>query len=299
MPRIQYKEKQLSLQKMKLIIKANEIIEEYAQAGYDLTLRQLYYQFVARGLIPNNIRSYKRLGGAVEDGRMIGSIDWDRIVDRMRSLKGTVHWDDPKDVIREGARSFEIDKWANQKYHVEVWVEKDALIGVLARVCKDLDVDFMACRGYMSTSGMWRAAMRMEYYRMKHKHPVVIHLGDHDPSGIDMTRDIDIRFEEFGVPVRVERLALTMDQVLNYDPPPNPAKLTDSRVGNYISQYGMECWELDALQPEILTELIRNKVLAYRNEELWQQAIKDEREMRDQLYSVVNNWDSIMEQFHE
>ena len=84
---------------------------------------------------------------------------------------------------------------------------------------------------------------------------MIIHLGDHDPSGIDMTRDIQERLQMFGADVYVKRVALTMNQIGTYNPPPNPAKITDSRASKYIDEYGNESWELDALEPQVITDL--------------------------------------------
>lgn len=94
---------------------------------------------------------------------------------------------------------------------------------------------------------MWSAAQRFisQDYR---DNRVIIHLGDHDPSGIDMTRDIQERLQMFGADVYVKRVALTMNQIGTYNPPPNPAKITDSRASKYIDEYSNESWELDALE---------------------------------------------------
>jgi hypothetical protein len=180
---------------------ANTIIREYTKAGFDLTLRQLYYQFVARGYIKNKDTEYKRLGGIINDGRLAGMIDWDAITDRTRYLRQLSHWDKPEDVIRSAACSYRTRKWADQPERVEVWIEKDALIGVIQPVCESLDVPYFSCRGYVSQSEMWAAAQRIQaYYEMygrQSQRTTIIHLGDHDPSGIDMTRDIEDRISLF------------------------------------------------------------------------------------------------------
>jgi hypothetical protein len=130
---------------------------------------------------------------------------------------------------------------------------------------------------------MWEAACRFMHNGRGKERSVLLHFGDHDPSGIDMTRDIQDRLNVFGAKVEVERIALTMEQVEQYGPPPNPAKLTDSRCAEYVSNYGNESWELDALEPPVLAALIREHVAPYRDQEMWNQVIRKEKEERDAL----------------
>src|SRR5579859_6671710 len=161
MPMICYVKRRFSAASQAMIDKANEIIAEYESQGFALTLRQLYYQFVARDLIPNNIKSYKNLGSVVNDGRLAGLIDWSHITDRTRSLKGRGHWDSPADIIEMAAKGYHIDMWARQQYRPEVWIEKDAVAGVVEDVCKELDVPYFSCRGYTSQSEMWVGGQRL------------------------------------------------------------------------------------------------------------------------------------------
>ena len=136
--------------------------------------------------------------------------------------------------------------------------EKDALSEVVQKAAEPWDVTWFACRGYVSQSAMWRAAQRFE---ADGRDGVIIHLGDHDPSGIDMTRDIEDRMcVTFGANLEVRRIALNMDQVREFNPPPNPTKLTDSRSAAYVAKYGQESWELDALDPALLMGLIENEI---------------------------------------
>jgi len=221
MPKICYAEKRFRGDSLAIIEKANEIIDDYMGQGYDLTLRQLYYQFVARDLIPNTERSYKRLGSIINDGRMAGMIDWKSITDRTRNVRKNSHWSNPKEIIESCAWSYRNDLWANQDYRPEVWIEKDALVGVIEKVCRELDVPFFSCRGYTSQSEMWAASQRLRRYQFDHnQQPVILHLGDHDPSGIDMTRDIIDRIDTFKAGLTLDRLALNMDQVEEFSPPP-------------------------------------------------------------------------------
>src|ERR1700683_770871 len=134
MPRIAYQKFRFSASSLKLIEQANTILKEYAARGIVVTLRQLYYQFVSRDIIPNKQTEYKRLGSIINDARLAGMIDWNYLQDRTRNLNKLNHWDSPAGVIESAAASWHRDLWQNQEYYVEVWVEKDALLSVIENV---------------------------------------------------------------------------------------------------------------------------------------------------------------------
>ncbi len=294
--KIQYQYINFKPKSLELIDKVNDIINEYQKMGYELTLRQVYYQLVARDVILNNERSYKNLGNLISDGRMAGLISWRAIIDRTRNLRANSHWDSPAEIINACARQFSYNKWEGQQNYVEVWVEKDALVGIVGQICGRLDVPFFSCRGYVSQSEMWAAAQRLEY-RSKEKNIVVIHLGDHDPSGKDMSRDIVDRLRIFGVDINFKRIALNIDQVQLYNPPPNPTKLSDSRCHGYIAKFGHECWELDALRPEVIEGLIRETVEEYCDLSLFEEVKQRELDSRKLLKVVAENWEDIEENY--
>lgn len=262
-----------------MIQAANHILDLYAAKGHKVTVRQLYYQFVARGYTGgvNNARMYEKIQGVVNTGRMQGLISWTAIEDRGRNLMGLNHYTNISECIAQARSSYRIDLWADQPWRPEVWIEKDALSGVIASICNTYRVDFFATKGYNSQSEQWAAGQRFANYVRKGQRPIVFHLGDHDPSGIDMTRDNQERLSMFaGVPVIVQRLALNMKQVEEFNPPPNPAKLSDSRAADYISKYGDESWELDALDPLYIETLIKDAVLKVRDEHAWNESMKRE-----------------------
>lgn len=251
-----------------IINSANEIIKNYEAQGFTLTLRQLYYQFVARDLFEDKYSwtgscwvkdpvngtinaqpNYDNLGAIISDARLAGLIDWDGIEDRTRFLQGHQTYSNPADAIKSIARRYRIDMWSNQATRIEAWIEKDALAGVIQPICNQWDINFFACKGYVSQSELYGAGKRIQHrYRSTGQETIMLHLGDHDPSGMNMTRDNEDRLSQFaGMLVEVRRIALNMDQVELYNPPPNPAKLTDCRATKYIEEYGDESWELDAL----------------------------------------------------
>jgi hypothetical protein len=278
-----------SLAMIKLV---NSILAEYERLGYDLTLRQLYYQLVARDYIENSQKSYKRLGDLVNNGRLAGLIDWAMITDRGRKTVKNNHWENPAQIVDAAANQFAIDKWESQPNYVMVMVEKQALEGVLIPVCRALDVAFSANKGYSSSSTMYGIGQDLRYQHLAcDKEIHVLYLGDHDPSGIDMTRDVEERLALFsGVPVHVRRLALNYDQVEMWNPPENPAKEADSRYENYVSQYGESSWELDAIEPRTLASLVTQAVEELRDLDLWQEAVDREDEMKGELRAFVRSY---------
>lgn len=290
MPLICYQEFNFRRKSLALIDQANEIIDEYTRQGYTLTLRQLYYQFVARGIIPNTMKDYKNLGNVINDGRMAGLIDWNAIEDRTRNLEKQSTWDSPKDILLACARQFKFDYWEDQEYRIEVWVEKEALVGVIERAAFNYRCPYFACRGYSSQSESWRAGRRFKEYNKLGQKVIVLHLGDHDPSGIDMTRDNEDRLKMFSSygDVEIIRLALNEDQVRRYRPPPNPAKLTDTRAAEYVRRFGDESWELDALDPRVIDELISSNIERYIDREKWNDVKRREENARSKIEEMAN-----------
>lgn len=295
MPKICYTKKNFNEHSRALIVMAEKIIDEYFSQGYKLTLRQLYYQFVARNLIPNSERSYKNLGNLISDARRAGLFDWSALEDRTRRLHKLAFWNNPKELLETARDQYHRDLWANQKIRIQVWIEKDALLGVISEICEKNDVPYFSCRGYASDSEIWNSAMRLRIYvrDQNQEQLVVLYLGDHDPSGLDMTRDIEERLRLFSVcqseELKVKRIALTMDQIKQLKPPPNPAKITDSRYRQYVSQYGNESWELDVLEPKFIEGLIHLEITKIRNLGKWQAALLQEERERKQIDRLIKN----------
>lgn len=305
MPRIAYTPKKFRADTLAVIENANRIIEQYQLQGYSLTLRQLYYQFVSRDLIRNKQSEYKRLGSIVSDARRAGMIDWNAIEDRTRNLKSVGTWTNPQEIIDAVASSYKLNPWDTQENYVEVWFEKDALIGVFERPASRLRLPFFSCRGYPSDSEVWGAARRLGQIDMiGGQKPIVLHFGDHDPSGIDMTRDIEDRLRMFGGHfglrrLEVRRLALNMDQIEQYDPPPNPAKESDSRFQEYMLTHGDESWELDALEPSVLAALVEDEISDLIDRDAWDDTMAQEREEKELLGQTSERWEDVVEFLRE
>jgi len=282
---INYSGRSFNKPQMARIETINVILAEYGRA---LTVRQLYYQHVARGLIPNEQREYGRLEHLLGEARLAGLVSWTAIEDRGRNLMGHRTYDGPTQAIKEVRAEYKRDLWASQPIRLETWCEKQALEGVVGEICNEERVDFFSTKGYNSLSEMWRAGQRFANYYRKGQRPVVLHLGDHDPAGIDMTRDLKEKLAMFaGTEVTVIRIGLNMDQVERLNPPPQPAKESDSKTPAYVAEYGEDCWELDALPPDQLQAVIKDEVTKWREPKLWDAALKEEAEDKNELDAII------------
>jgi hypothetical protein len=278
-----------------VIEQANAIIAEYLDQGYKLTLRQLFYQFAARVFLENQFREYKRLGRIISAARDGGLIDWTAIEDRTREVNSHTFWNDPSGIISAAAEQYREDLWAGQRYRPECWIEKDALLGVIEDVCTELRVPYFAHRGNNSQTLQYQAGKRFAEYFDQGLIPLVLHLADHDPNGIDMTRDNEKRLALYArADIEVRRIALNMDQVRRYRPPPNFAKEDDKRFAAYVRQFGAtECWELDALSPTVISDLIRNEIEGLIDHNRWRKAAASEDRGRQMLATVAGNWTKV------
>ena len=248
-----------------------DIVEDYSSQGITLTNRQLYYQLVARDIIPNADKIYQRICTFITDARYGGLIDWNAIEDRGRTPEKASEWDNIKSLIRSATHSYRLPRWLDQDYYIELYCEKQAMESVLKPVANKYHIYFGVNKGYSSASTMYDLAQRIKEKIQEGKRAIILYLGDHDPSGLDMVRDIHKRICEFLVTgdetidilgddednpfFRIIPLALSMKQIKKYKCPPNPAKITDPRAGRYIEEYGNKSWELDALEPKVLMKI--------------------------------------------
>lgn len=307
-----------------LLVEAARAAEGYRAAGYSLTVRQLYYALVAEGKIPNSQNSYKRLVDTIGDARLQGRFGMDLLVDRGRAVGLSEHveckidvdgaLDEARDLLASVPYwAVRADRWFGQPVHVSVWIEKDALSGVFARPCKDLGVGLFACKGYPSHSALWGWVKGLSNAYRASLHPptsasgatsdkhqeiqraVVLYFGDHDPDGWQIPRTAEATVRTFarvnGVElpeVEFRRVALNMDQIEAFNPPPFPAKPSSSRFKTYIEEHDTrDAWELDALKPATLDELVRSSVVDLWDAEIgesWARLVVEAREeLREQM----------------
>jgi hypothetical protein len=284
-----FKDTKFTDRALALIDKINLIVDEYMRMGYDLTARQVHYQFVSRNWYLNTRANAKALEGLISDARLAGLVDWDAIRDRGRVTHTVETWGDIATFLQRLNEAYRRSKWKEQRRYVEVMVEKQALEGVLLPVCQRWEVPFTANKGYSSSSSLYERGKFLQSMRdVEGKEVHVIYLGDHDPSGIDMTRDVQERLEMFSDgPVTVHRAALNRDQVDRWSLPENPAKMTDTRAGAYVEEHGVSSWELDAIPPMELAALCEQQILSLMDRAAWDRAVDQQNRERDRLQDIV------------
>jgi len=251
-----------------LLSQIRKITTDYTNQGITMTLRQLYYQLVARDIIPNADEIYKRIGTLVTDAKYNGLLDWSALEDRGRPQSMSADWDNVRDLVDSAISSYRLPRWKDQEKYVELFTEKDALSSVLKPICRKYHIRLVVNKGYTSSSVMYELGKRITRKLKEGKQVRLLYLGDHDASGLDMLRDITDRLTEmlekgsqFIFPAfKIIPVALTGAQIKQYNPPPNPAKITDPRAKWYIKQHGESSWEVDALKPEIMIEIVETAV---------------------------------------
>ena len=264
------------------------ILEDYKNQGYKLTLRQLYYQLVSSDILENKVQNYAKLSRILTDARLCGFVDWEIIEDRIRIPQRPSQWDSISDIVSAALSQYRKDRHYSQENYIEVWVEKDALSGILEPITKKYHLNLMVNRGYSSITAMFNASQRLQNEIDKGKECTILYLGDHDPSGLDMIRDIKDRMSTFQIDdLDVNQIALTQSQIKKYNPPPNPAKENDPRSKWYIEEFGYTSWELDALKPQVLTKLLESKITKLLDLELYEEIILEENQEKEQLEAFV------------
>jgi len=242
------------------------ILDKYSAQNIILTSRQLYYQLVASDIIPNSEETYKRVCSFLTDARYAGLIDWNAIEDRGRVPEIHSQWDNISGLIKSAIYSYRLPRWSDQSNYLELYCEKQAMESVLKPIADKYHIYFGCNKGYSSASTMFDLANRLNKQMNNNKDAYILYLGDHDPSGLDMIRDIRERIYEFvdssnKEMFKVIPLALNMKQIKQYNPPPNPAKIKDPRAEKYLEEFGNSSWELDALEPKVLMDIAENGIL--------------------------------------
>jgi len=282
-----FKDINFSKPNKKKLKKIDKVITEYEDEGYKLTLRQLYYQLVAKRIIPNNPSEYNKLGTLLRDARMAGIVDWDSIEDRIRKPIIPSRSVDVGEMLRSISINYSSNRQEGQSVYLEVWVEKDALSGILKKITRRYDIGLMVNRGYSSTTALYEASQRYLKQTEEGKDTYILYLGDHDPSGLDMIRDMEERLDIFGVNPEIEHIALTKKQIKKYNPPPNPAKVKDPRAKDYIAKFGKTSWEIDALGPKDLTKIVSSGIETLIDMDLFHQQVESEKEKKEKIKSIA------------
>jgi hypothetical protein len=257
------------------------------------TLRQLFYLLVSEGLVAKTEKGYEQLKEQTARMRRGGYIGIDALIDGTRQITAWRFHERPSTALEEAAWSYARDPWAEQPAVAELWCEADTHRELLRPVAMDFSVPLVITRGNASLSHMYscvQAIVRRWEARRQLTH--IVYVGDHDPPGIDMSLNLHKRLAEWHMPpyiCKVERVALTIEQIHQYNLPTRPPKPQDSRTPWYEDMFpGVGCVELDALEPQLLVDTVRaaiNRVIYDR--ELWEQSEQREREERARLRAFI------------
>lgn len=263
-----------------IIENALDVLKNY-EAGV-LTIRALHYQLVSRGMT-NDIQHYKRVVNATGDARWRGLMSFNAFSDRDRYLACETEAepsvlenkiDRAKQQVKAWMTTYYLNRWENQTYYPEVFIEKKALEGVFIKPCEHLGIALGACKGYPSLTFLHDATQRFMEAERRGQKPIIIYFGDYDPSGEDIPRALEENIKALGCEaIEVRRVALKEQQVRALNLPPAPTKLTDSRTANWD---GIGQVELDAVKPEILIQLLQDTV-----DSIFDYDLKDELDRRE------------------
>jgi hypothetical protein len=173
--------------------------------------------------------------------------------------------------------------------------DRASIAGIIAGVCTELRVPYFAHRGNNSQTRQYEAGKRFAEHLDQGLIPLVLHLADHHPNGIDMTRDSIERLALYArAEIKVRRIALNMDQVRRYSPPPSFVKEGDTRTSGYRARFGTDgCWELDALPPTVLADLIRGEIESLVEPNAWAETLAHECRGRELLDAAAGNWTTV------
>jgi hypothetical protein len=304
-----------SISKFNAII---QVLSDYQVQNLQLTLRQLYYQLVTKNIIPNIPNAYGALSRMLTNARMSGRIPWNLIVDRTRLMHKLPTFENPSDAVNRLAKSYRLNTQKGQKNHIEVWMEKDALAGVLFSITEKYDIPLVPDKGFGSATIKHEAYLRFKSALEQNQDILIFYVGDLDPSGWDMPQTLRRDFKTFLVPkvltsqqfsdrFKLEVLALTRNQILNVYPNlfvAQTAKKTDARYPRYVAAFKNDlplrqqtnptakvddCWEVDAIPPKDLNKIVEDAILANVDTKLMNSYDKIKR-VDIELLRIMSAW---------
>ena len=271
-------------QSLELLDQVLKIIDSY---DFSLTLRQIYYQLVAKQIIPNKQEYYKKLSRVCVAGRDEGILPEEAFADRLRAVDKPGAWLDLNSFMETVKRSYNKDKWDNQPKYLEIWTEKDALRSVLTEITYQYDVSLMVARGQLSRTAIYEASER--YKAKADRECYLYYCGDFDPSGLSIYDSIKNRIGNFGVSINYERIALTEEQIKKYRLPSDPGKQSDPNYNKFVALYSDDkVVELDSLPPDILRDIIRECITKNIDPGLLAQVQKKERDEGIRLNKFID-----------
>jgi hypothetical protein len=243
-------------------------------ADYEqMTVRQLYYQLVSRGVLEKTEQAYKRVCDISAQMRLNGSLPYRKIADGSRARWTPYAFGGLTEALEITASAYRRNIWIDQDAHVEIWCEKDALTGVIKPICDEYCVPYVATRGFPSLTLLYESAMEMIE---RGKPTALYYFGDHDASGQAISVNLEEKMRAHGADVRVQRVGLLQEHIAAYDLPTRPSKTSDKRTPKFAAQYGDACVELDALPPHILTRWVEESIIVNLDRQRWRKTLETE-----------------------
>lgn len=340
-----------------------KVCESFQRDGYTLTLRQLYYQLVSKDYIPNHDKVYKKLSSLKDELVYSGRVDWALFEDRGRTASKPFYEESVEEALRFTANEYKLDRQKGQKNHVEVWTEKDAISSILRNVTHPMGVILSVNKGYTSSTAIYTAYSRFIEKIGNGCSVTILYFGDHDPSGLDMIRDIrerlmfmftngeraydemddlwDVDWSDEPVSINemahnwstsidedgdevysdvvryylndedcisvwddgqeyfddvkaffkhhfeIKQIGLTMSQIREFNPPPNPAKITDPRAKGYVEKFGEVSWEVDALRPQVMERIVKEAITREIDVEVYNNNLEQEKKDKKKILDII------------
>ena len=254
------------------------------QAGKPMTVRQVFYQATVQGLVEKEESGYAKIGTDLTILRRAGELPYNWLADNTRWQRKPRTFDSIEDALQETAEFYRKALWKNSNAYVEIWLEKDALSGVVFPVTEIYDVPLMVARGYASLSFLYSAA---EFISSLTVPTFIYHFGDFDPSGVNASEKIAETLREMAPQAEImfERLAVTEQQIEQWDLPTRPTKKSDTRARGF----GGISVELDAIEPNALRELVRQAIEIHLPPEQFAILKEAEKSERDIITRLVGN----------
>ena len=275
-----------------LLTQIQKIIDDY---DFAITLRQLFYQLVAKQIIPNQQKYYTKLSRLCVAGRDQGMLPEKAFADRLRQVDKPSSWIDLADFMDTVRQAYRKDVWQKQHCYIEIWTEKDALRGVIAPVTHSSNVSLLVVRGQVSRTAIYESYKRFVQQIKKKKQCYLFYFGDFDPSGMSIYSSLVERLQnfgkygdEYGQEINFQRVALTANQISIHSLPQDPAKQSDPNYKKFVVEYGDNVVELDSLPPDALRNLI-NKCIVQ----------KIDFEILNQIKEIEKNEQAVLEEFVE
>jgi hypothetical protein len=259
-----------------------------AEIAQPITGRGIGYKLFTQGLIPSMSRAdMQRVYRLLKEARERDEIPWEWIVDETRELERAASWSDPAAYVRTVSRAYRRDFWLQQPDRVEVWSEKGTVRGVLAPVLDQYGVGFRAVHGFSSAT-MTYDVSNYDTDRSL----IVLYVGDYDPSGMYMSEcDLPARFSKYGGDhITLERIALSSEQVTDLPSFPATDKKKDPRYAWFVEHYGKTCWELDALDPNELRDIVEQAIQNEIEPVAWDRCAVVEKAEKESLRTVLDRW---------